>query len=105
MGPTGQQQLDLEFLGGQAKAVALEVAADNQLYLAPEALPAIDGIIEERKEVIERTWHGLDNWKGHVRHICTVVAKKYKARGTKSIRDPKELIETAQPIYSVYPYD
>ncbi len=101
----GMQQLDLEFLGGQAKAIALDVAADSQLYLAPEALAAIDGMIAERKDVIQQTWRDLETWKAHVRHISIVTAKMYKSRNVKSIKDPNELIETARSVYRIYPYD
>lgn len=101
----GQVQLDFEFLGQQAKSVALDVAAENKLYLAPEALSAVDKVVDERKDVIASTWRDLETWKGHVRHISTAVASIYKSRGIRNITDPNELIETSRPVYRVYPYD
>src|SRR2546427_6810241 len=102
---SAKRQINVEFLGGQAKAVALDVAAEKQLYLAPEALPAIDTMIEERQEVIAVSWRDLETWKGHFRHISITVAEIYKSRGTKRITDPQELIETSRPVYRPYPYD
>jgi len=42
MGASGAQQLDINFLSGQARGVAMDVAAENQLDLTAEALPAVD---------------------------------------------------------------
>jgi|SRR6516162_329672 hypothetical protein len=104
MGASGAQQLDINFLSGQARGVAMDVAAENQLDLTAEALPAVDKMVEEREEQIKRTWKDLDTWKGHVRHISVSIAEIYKSRGAKRISDPDELIKTSRPIYNVYPY-
>jgi hypothetical protein len=101
----GQLQLDFEFLGQAAKTVALDVAAENQLYLGPGALVAVDRMVEERQEVISRSWRDLETWKAHVRHISMAVAGVYRSRGIKRITDPDELLETSRPVYRVYPYD
>lgn len=92
-------------LAEQAKKVALDVAAENRLYLAPEALPAIDTMVEERTEVIHQTWRDFETWRGHVRHISTQVANVFKAKKVTRITDPQELLATSRPIYRVYPYD
>ncbi len=98
-------QLDFEFLSKEAKLVASDVATENKLYLAPEALPAVDTMVEERKEDIARTWRGLDIWKRHVRHVSTAVAEIYKSRKVQKITDPRELVKTSRSVYCVYPYD
>ena len=105
MGSSGSTQLDFEFLGNEAKVIALDVAAEQRLYLSPEALSAIDVMIRERRDDIERTWQDLNAWKSHVRHISLAVARIYSARGAKKISDREEFLERARRIYRVYPYD
>lgn len=101
----GAKQLDLNFLAGQARTIALQVAAKFDLYLAPEALAAIDTMVLDHKEVIERTWVGLEAWKTHVLHIATETASIYQSKGIRSIKTPDDLTATARPVYRVYPYD
>ena len=105
MPPAGQMQLDWQYLSKEAQVVASEVATEKQLYLAPEALPAVDVMIEECKDRIEKSWRDLDTWKKHVRKVSTAVANVYTARKVRRIADPTELVETARPVYKVYPYD
>ena len=104
MGAAGAPRLDINLLCSAARGVASDVAVENQLDLTAEALPAVDTMVKEREEQINRTWKDLDTWKGHVRHISVKVASIYKVRGARKISDQKELIETSRPIYNVYPY-
>lgn len=105
MPPSGQMELDYEYLSKEAKLVASDVATEKQIYVAPEALSAVDVIVEERKQDIQRSWCNLDRWKQHVRHISTKVADLYLGRGVRRVTDSNELVETARPVYRVYPYD
>ena len=105
MPPAGQMELDYEYLSSQAKLVASDVATEKHLYLAPEALPAVDAMVEQRKEAIQQSWRDLETWKKHVRHISTRVADLFIAQGVRRITTPDEIEKTAQPLYRVYPYD
>jgi len=105
MSPAGQMELDYEYLSSQAKQVASDVATEKQLYLAPEALPAVDTMVQERKDAIQQSWRDIETWKNHVRHISMKVADSFIAQGVRRITKPDELEKTAQPVYRVYPYD
>ena len=105
MRPAGQMQLDFEYLSKQAKLVAADVATEKQLYVAPETLDAVDMMVHERKDDIQRTWRDLETWKKHVRHVSTAVADLYVRRHVRRITDSTELVTTARSVYLVYPYD
>jgi hypothetical protein len=105
MPPAGQLQLDWEYLSKQAQLVASEVATEKQLYVAPEALSGVDFMVDESQDRISKSWRNLDTWKKHVRHVSTAVANLYIARKVRRITDSAELVETARPVYKVYPYD
>jgi hypothetical protein len=105
MSATGRLQLNEEYLAGIARQVALEVASENQLFLAPEALPAVDELVKRRLDELSTGEFDLDVWKRHVRHISQDVAEIYKSRDVSRIVDPNDLLTTAMPVASVYPYE
>jgi hypothetical protein len=103
-----QPQLDADFLISTARAIALDVAHNQQLYLAPEALPAIDKLVRERVEDLSSSQFDFEGWKRHVRHISMEVSLIYKSRRERQIVDPNELLNTARTItqtYRYYPFD
>jgi hypothetical protein len=103
--PSAAVQLDPEFLKGEARSVALDAAAQKDLYLAPEALPAVDALVDERMPQIQETWVSIDRWKGHVRHISNDVADTYVAEGTRRVTNASDLLSRARKVLSCYPYD
>ncbi|MGO9166853.1 MAG: hypothetical protein ACLP56_08260 [Candidatus Sulfotelmatobacter sp.] len=98
-------QLDPEFLKTEARSVALDTASEKRLFLAPEALPAVDTLVDERLPQIAETWISLDRWKGHVRHICGNVADTYLSERIRRITSANDLLNRARKVLSCYPYD
>lgn len=103
--PSAAIQLDPEYLKNEAKTVALDVAAEKQLFLSPDALPAVDTLVDERLPVIQETWAGPDRWKHHVRHVSTNVAETYVSEGIKRVDDKWDLLKKARQVLVCYPYD
>lgn len=103
--PSPSIQLDPDYLKNEARSVTLHVAAEKKLFLSPEALPAVDTLVDERLPVIEKTWAGPDRWKRHVRHVSTDVAETYVAERVKRVDNKMDLLTRARRVLSCYPYD
>ena len=103
--PDPAKQLDPQYLKGEARTVALDVAAKKQLYLAPEALPAVDTVVDEQLPVIEKTWVDADRWRKHVRHVSSDVADTYVVQRIKRVDNKIDLLNRARKVLACYPYD
>ncbi len=97
--------LSPESMKSEARAVAMDVAAERQLYLAPEALPAVDDAVDERLPNIPNSARQPDKWKEHVRHVAEPVADQYLAEGVRRIVDSSDLLTRTRNAMRFYPYD
>lgn len=103
--PAGQKELDPEFLAKAARSIASQKAQEYELFLSPEALPAIDFLVKERIPILSRKEFDFSLWQNHVRHISDEVAQHYKKRSIRRITNPDNLIRTVKAVFKVYPYD
>lgn len=107
MSPAGL--IDPLSLIGPARTIALNVTRDNQIFLSPEALGAVDILVEERlPHLSQRFSEGtLDStqWERIVRLLANNVVADYRAEGVRSINDQDELLSRVRPMLSVYPFD
>lgn len=105
MGTSGALQLDPEQLKSMARGVAMDVASEKRLYLAPEALPAVDTVVEDQMPRISTATFEMNRWIGHVRHISEEVADTYIAEQITRVTDRVDLLRRARSAARVYPYD
>jgi len=102
-------QLNSSLLMSVARDVALDVAARRELYLSPDALPAVDTLVEERiptlNRLVKQGKFEFESWRGHVRTVSERAADKFKAERVKSIDNTDKVLNTVRPILKVYPYD
>jgi len=105
MPPRGALELDPEQLKTAARSVAIDVAAEKTLYLAPEALPAVDTVVEEQMPHINTATFEMKRWLGHVRHISSEVAETYIAEKIRRVTDRVDLLTRARAAIRCYPYD
>lgn len=103
--PSAVMMLNPESMKNEARSVALEVASSKQLFLAPEALPAVDILVDEHLPIIGRTWVDADHWKSHLRRVSSEVADTYVKEGTRRIDSATDLLGRVRAVLSCYPYD
>lgn len=88
-----------------ARGVARDVASEKELYLAPEALPAVDAVVEEQMPRISTATFEMNRWMAHVRHISEEVADTYVAEQITRVTDRVDLLRRARNVAWVYPKD
>jgi hypothetical protein len=106
---TPQGMLDPELLIGPARTIALEVARSNNIFLSPNALGAVDLLVEERLPTISRRFQdgSLDftSWLRTVRLVAERVAATYQARNIARVNDPQDVVQRVHSALKVYPFD
>lgn len=103
--PSGQVQLDPEFLISAARAIATETAQRYEIYVSPNAMQAIDRLVSERIDALSTANFDFAEWQGHVRHISDEVAQNYQRESIRRIDSADLLYEKVKTVFSVYPYD
>ena len=106
---SGRGALDPQGFVGRARTIALETARESGILLTPNALPAVDTLVEERMPRVERRFSEgtLDfaGWERLVRKAAEQIAKEYRKKVIRSVDDPEELLRRARYMLSVYPFD
>jgi hypothetical protein len=106
---TPQGLLDPRQFIGAARTIALEGARDNEIFLSPDALGAVDILIQERlPRISERFQEGsLDftGWQKIVRRVAEQAVAEYRAARIRSVDDPEDVLRRVRSMLSVYPFD
>ncbi len=102
--PTGKIQLDPEQLIRAARQIASEAAQAYDLYLAPEAMVAVDRLVSKRIAEFSIPDFDFVRWQTKIRKFSREIADSYRNEGARRVVDAEELQQRAESRCP-YPFD